>query len=909
MITPVTPPAPPRLARWLAAVCLRGEAGEVIAGDLDEEFADTIAAGVPVARARRRYWRQTLASIAATARRAKEPLDAAPRTMPWDGLALDLRSVLRTFRQSPGYVCVATVSLAVGIGANTAIVSVARQVLLARLAVERPDELRLPFWTIDDNAKINIQTIGSFGARDARGRVLRSNYTYTQYVAFRAATGNRVAGFNVLRQMTLGATGRPPLSGTGLMASGNFFDVLRPALALGRPLGDADDRPDAPLAAVIGDRLWSAYFDRRPDAIGKSISVNGVQATVVGVAGTSWRGLSPGGFSATPDIVVALRQQPVVSPEWSDEGGPLESSPRYWIRTIARVPGGPADPAAGLASQLTAVLNGTTGIGRDAARSLEVVAMPGDRGYDSLRPASMQPVRMLMGVAAIVLLIACINVAGLMLARGVARQKELAVRRALGAGRGRIVRVLLVESALLSLVGGAAGVWLAILASPALSTLVQSGLGATAFRFSLDLRLLAVSLAIAAGAGIFAGLLPAIRLSGGGGALKDRAGNTNPRLLVGRAILAVQIAVSLPLVAGAGLLIRTMVNLAHVDLGFDADHLVLFAVDPTRNGRSPERTAIVFPQLLERIEAIPGVIAATLIENPLISGFESDARITVGGRTATMYMNSVGPHYFAAMGARLLAGRAIDERDLPGRPIAVVINEAASRRFFPGDDPIGRRFRNGSRELEVVGVMADAKYDALRPAAPPTMLFSYRQRTMGEMHVVVRASRVAASLRADLEHAVTAVDPSLPIREYRTQREQIARSLGREHVFVRLLTLFGGFALLLACVGLHGVTSYSVTRRTGEIGIRLALGAQRGAVLWMILRQVVALAGIGLVLGVPLALLASPLLGAFLYEIGPRDAATIATAAVIMVAVAVLAGLLPARRAAAVDPIDALRAE
>ena len=699
----ITPPAPPRLARWLAAVCLRGEAGEVIAGDLDEEFADAIAAGLPAAEARRRYWRQTLASIAAVRRPSRESILSPGRARPWSGLSLDVRSVLRTIARDRGYAAVSVVSLAVAIGANTAVVSIARQLLDARLRVDRPQDLRLPFWTIDDNASVNTQTIGSFGARDARGRFLRSNYTYAQYVAFRAATGDRVAGFNVLRQVTLGAAGRPPLGGTGMMASGNFFDVLRPALALGRPLGEADDRPDAPLAAVIGDRLWSAYFDRRSDAVGASIFVNGVAATVVGIAAPEWRGLSPGGFSTTPDIVVALRQQPVVAPEWSEDG-PLEGSPRYWIRTIARV--APGDPAAGLASRLTAVLHDATGIGEEAARSLEVLAMPGDRGYDVLRPASVQPVRMLMGVVAIVLVIACINVAGLMLARGVARQKELEVRRALGAGRGRIVRELLVESTILSLAGGAAGIWLAILAAPALSTLVQSGLGATAFRFSLDLRLLGVSLAIAVGAGILAGLIPAVRFSGSGVALKDRSGSTRPRLLVGRAILAVQIAMSLPLVAGAGLLIRTMINLAHVDLGFDADQLVLFAVDPTRNGRSPGRTAVVFPQLLDRIEAIPGVVAATLIENPLLSGFESDARITVGGRTATMYMNSVGPHYFPAMGARLLAGRAIEKSDLPGGPHAVVINEAARRTFFPGIDPIGQRIRNGSRELAVVGVMA-----------------------------------------------------------------------------------------------------------------------------------------------------------------------------------------------------------
>jgi predicted permease len=695
------------------------------------------------------------------------------------------------------------------------------------------------------------------------------------------------------------------------MAGGNFFGVVQPPLVAGRGLTDADDRPDAPLAAVISDRAWAALFDRQAGAVGASISINGVTATVIGVTAPEWRGLSPGGFGAAPDAIVALRQQPVVSPEWSD-GESLEGTPYYWVRTIARLRADAGDRE--FAETLTAAFRGRAmdgGLSAEAARAADVVTLPGARGYDGLRQTTSQPVRVLLGVAGIVLLIACINVAGLMLARGVARQKELEVRRALGATRTRVIRELLVESTVLSLAGGVAGVWLALASTPALSALVRSGLGATAFTFSLDPALLGVSAAIAVGAGIAAGLIPAIRFSGGGAGamLQARAGNTAPRLVIGRVILALQIAISLPLVAGAGLLLRTMANFARVDLGFDASELVLFSIDPTRNGTAPDRTLVVFPQLLARIEALPGVRSATLVENALLSGYESDARITVGDRTAVMYMNSVAPHYFETMGARLIAGRAIDDRDTAGRGYPVVINEAAVRAFFPDRSPIGQRFRNGSRDLEVVGVMADAKYDSLRAAVPPTMLFSYQQRRMGAMVVVVRSDRPAAALRPDLERAVSAVDPTLPLRGFKTQREQINELLGRERVFVRLLTLFGGFALLLASVGLHGVTAYAVTRRTSEIGIRLALGAQRGQVLWMVLRQVLVLAVAGLLLGLPLAWLASPLVGSYLFGLEARDAATLAAAAAVMVGVAVLAGWRPARRAARLEAIQALRAE
>jgi len=349
-------------------------------------------------------------------------------------------------------------------------------------------------------------------------------------------------------------------------------------------------------------------------------------------------------------------------------------------------------------------------------------------------------------------------------------------------------------------------------------------------------------------------------------------------------------------------------NLGNVELGFNPRDLVLFNVDPTLNGKAPERTESIFPRLLERLESIPGVTSATLLENALISGSESDTTATIDGREVHIYMNAVGPHYVETMGIRLVAGRSIRPTDSEGSSPVVVINETAVRQFFKNESPIGRRIVDAWGDREVIGVVADTKYDGLRNDVEPTMLQSYLQRRVGSMTVAVR-SDVAGTLRPAIESAVRDVDPSLPITGFKTQLEQIDQSIGKELVFSRLLTIFGGFALLLACVGLHGVTSYSVARRTSEIGIRLALGAPRSQVLWMVLRQVVILAVIGLAIGLPIAWLTSPFASAFLFGLGPRDPITILAAAALMVVVAVGAGLRPAHRAARMEALSALKSE
>lgn len=894
---------------------LRGDAREVIVGDLDQEFAESIASGVRPARARRQYWRQTIASITA----ARQPSRWRGPRRPFHllrGLSLDLTAVLRVLRRSPGYAAIAVLSLAVGIGANTTIFSVARQLLMMPLPVERPDDLRIVYWTPRHNGALGINNISGSGFADESGMFYRSNFTYPQFTAMQRVVAGSVnlAAYNFLRGLTASVNGRPPVATTGMLASGNFFETVRPPFALGRGLSAYDDTAGAPVVAVISHGLWTRLFDKDPGVLGKTIRVNNVPLEIVGVTAAGYRGLSQTGFTPATDVTIALAKQPLISPEWSGTSSLFTSPKTYWVRLIARTTSG-TDAATHDALQATLaniLIDG--GIKPEIAVKSSIGIFPGARGLDSMRRGALQPLRILAAVASVVLFIACLNVAGLMLARGVSRQRELAVRRALGAGRARIIRELLLESIVLSAAGGLTGLLVALWMAPTLQSMVAAGLGATGVTVSLDWPLLLAAAAIACAAGILAGLLPALRFSrNAGDSLGDRSGAAGaPKLRIGRVLLALQIGMSLPLVAGAGLFLRTLHNLGNVDLGFNPQELVLFTIDPTMNGRAPERRTSIYPRLLERLEAIPGVTSATLLENALISGSESDTSLIVDGREVQVFWNSIGPHYLETMGVPLVAGRSISASDTArGSSGVVVLNQTAAQQLLGSPAPIGARLHMpyGKRDLEVVGIAADSKYDGLRNDIKPTMLLSYLQMPIGSMTVAVRSPISAAALRAPIEAAVREVDPSIPIAEYQTQLEQIDQTIGKELVFTRLLTLFGGVALLLACVGLHGVTSYSVARRTPEFGIRLALGSQRSGILWLVLRQVVTIAAAGLAIGLPIAWLAAPVTGAFLFGLEARDPLTILAAGALMLLVAVVAGVRPARRAARMEALAALRSE
>jgi predicted permease len=923
----VKPPRPPLLARWLVALALRGEIGEIVRGDLDQEFHESVTDGAAMRAVRRRYWRQAIASVSAvrTARADASHTFAIHHTgaasMPtfafstaFTGIRADLRHVGRRLAASPGFSLVAILSLAIGIGANTAIASVARAALFEPMPVERPDELSFIFWTRQEG----LSGMYSDGSLDPRtGDRTTSNVTYPALVDLRKSAGGAVGAFTFIPKSNVVIGGQPAESAGGLLVDGNFFSVLRPPMALGRGLTESDDRPGAEPVVVIGYDFWQHAAAGSTSVLDLPISVNGVPARIVGVTARGFRGLSPGGFRPTTDISMPMSMQPRAVAAWTPKQGSLFTEPRLqWVRAIARIPATTSrDEFETMATSTLRAHVVDAGI-TDAAAAGKVHAslMPAGRGIDVSDAATKTSVTVLGIVVTVVLLITCLNLAGLMLARSVARQRELAVRTALGASRWRLVRLGLLESAVLAAAGGALGLALTFAGRSMLAAALIDGLGPVTGSVTIDMPLFALTLAVTTAAALIAGLVPSLQLSSRAmtsGSQQRPGGTTAPRQIAGRVLLAIQIAGSVPLVAGAGLLLRTMNNLTHVDVGFDASTVLTFRVEAPAapNGDAP---IAAYTRILSQLREVPGVRTASLVENSLISGVSSSRSLLIDGQKKSVYTNAIASGFFDTLAAPLIAGRALDDRDAAG-PEHVVVNKTLADRFgaglghhflIPGSEP-----GDADRDVEVVGIAADMKYTSLRAATPPTIFdhFARHRAWLSGVTFMVRTDRNPAQLERPIRDAVAAVTPNIAATAFRTQAAQIDRTMGRERVFARLLAVFAAFALLLACIGLHGVTSYSVERRTNEIGVRIALGAQRGQVLWLVFRNVLVLGAVGLVIGIPAALAAAPLLKTLVFGLAASDPWTLAAAATVMLGITIVAGWIPARRAASLDPLTAIR--
>jgi predicted permease len=627
--------------------------------------------------------------------------------------------------------------------------------------------------------------------------------------------------------------------------------------------------------------------------------------------------MSRGGFFPQTEVTVPLSAQPRIDDPAGTEGGePLHLSDRiFWVRVMTRVPDGVS--WASTAGALRAAFASVPSPAHEGEGSLvEVRLLSGERGAQPVRGDRARYMWILLGVVGIVLLIACVNLATLMLARGVARQKEMAVRRALGGGRARLVRQTLLESMVLAGAGTVMGLVLAFVTRHLLSFMVSSsmgsGFGTIVVEGSLDPAVIAVAAAAGAAATLLVGLLPAFRLAHVDPMtwLKRRTAGSTPKLTMGRVLLALQIAVSVPLIVGAALFLRTLSNLGSVELGFDPQGMVMFQMDPGYTKRPVEEHHVLYRELLASVGRLPGVASVTLMGHAFMTGIISNGTITHNGADHTLFVNAIGPDFLETTGMRLMSGRMPGLQDAPDAPAVGVVNETAVEEIFGGESPLGQLLSWGSRSVQVVGVVSDSKYDRFRREVPPTLYPSAFQRLgYGGHYVVLRTAEPMARLEPALKQAVARVDPDLPVPEIQTQTAQLAEASGRERLFTQLLTLFGGFALLLASIGLHGVTAYGVSRRTGEFGIRVALGAAPGHVQWLVLRQVVVLVGLGLLVGVPTALAAGPVVGSLLYDVAPNDPWMIAAASMVMLAVALAAGFWPAQRAATMDALEALREE
>jgi predicted permease len=914
-----------RLRTWGRAVFRAGELDRQVGDELEfhiESYAEDLMRGGLSSREAMRRARAELGSIAAR----KENCRAAWGTRAFDELRGDLRYAARMLAKSPGFTIIAVASLALGIGVNTVIFTAAQHMLLDRLAVPHPEQLRLLWWSQPDKGAVEDMW-GEFDP-DPAGGMRSTSFSYPVYQQMRKANREMedLLAFKPLDRQIVTVHEHAEAVGAE-MVSGNYFATLGVRPQLGRAILDSDDgAPGSGPVVVISDRFWTRHFARSQDAVGKTILVNMVPLTIVGVAPAGFTGA----YSAQgmPDIFLPFSMQPTVAPqETGMPGGPslLTNNDLWWVLVMGRTKTGIADHTAeaALNVDLSAATRAT--MPAKAQKPLpRLVVLDGSRGQNPAADGLSKPIYVLMALAAFVLLLACANLANLLLARAGARQREVSVRVALGADRGRIVRQMLTESLMLSLTGGAAGLLLAYAVREAIPLLLSSSWAPPAFSASFDWRILSFAAGISILTGLIFGLAPAwesarVEVSTG---LKDSARTATHRRrgLAGKAIVVIQVALSMLLVVGAGLFIQTLSQLGRVRLGFQPDHLLLFGIEPPQTRYPGAATIPLYRRIEDKLAAIPGVQSVTLTGEPLINGDVSMHTIIPEGQkrqaenNPSALSNYVGRSFFSTFRIPIVAGRAFDATDTETSVKVVVVNQSLAKKYFPNRNPIGRSFEYGSNHpmrLLIVGICADAKYDSVRKDPEPTFYLPYWEETNGVSGVTFAISTRAdtASIAPLLRGAISAVDSNLPVLDIRTQNEQIASRMQNERIFAALTGGFGVLALVLACIGIYGIMAYGVSRRINEIGIRMALGAQPRRVLGMVLREASWLAAIGIVAGEGAALGMGRLVASMLYGLKWWDPATLVSSAALLIAVAMAASWLPARRAAGVDPMRALRHE
>jgi predicted permease len=839
----------------------------------------------------------------------------------------DLNFALRTLRRTPGFTLVAVLTLALGIGANTAIFTLLNQVLLRRLPVKDPHSLVM---------------------LTMRGKHYGSNWgsnaiSYPMYKDFQAHNevfSGMVARFPIYSSVTIGNSSERVKAE---LVSGSYFDVLGVTTAMGRPFTPDDDKtPHGHPLVILSYNYWRDKFGAKTDVIGSTILVNNNKMTVVGVAQAGFDGVELGD---PPSIFVPLMMQLEMMPGNKDM---LTNRRNRWVNVFGRLkPGVSTEKAkASLQPYMHSMLEmevkeeafrNASPYDREQFLKCWMDVLPGSQGRQNVQRGLSTPLWVLMATTGMVLLIACANIANLLLARATRRQKEMAIRLAIGASRGRIITQLLIEMLVLALTGGVLGLLLAFWADKALMSIY---LPADSARLNIttspDLRVLLFTFGISALTALAFGLVPALQTTkpNVGTVLKDEAsavvGSGNKGLR--KSLVVVQVALSLLLLIGAGLFLRSLENLSHLGPGFNASRLIGFEIDPTMTGYTEERTKVAFRELTESLKALPGVESVGLSSMRILENNEWDSSMTVEGYNpdkpddrAEPYMNSISPNYFATLGVPIVAGRdftAADTREVKHgndaddfRPATVMINEAFARKFFAGRDPIGRRLGFGSdpgtkTDMEVIGVVKDIKYTNLRDEIPPQAYIPYlASRGGGGMVVYVRTTAEPRGVMNLIREKVRDLDANMPIFDMRTTDDQIQNSLSAERMIASLSTVFGLLATILAAVGLYGLMAYNVVQRTREIGIRMALGAAQRDVVWMVMRDVLILVGIGIGVGVPFALALTSVVRSQLYGLTGHDPMTLVFATVGLAFVALAAGYIPAIRASRLDPMRALRYE
>ena len=903
---------------------------------LEEEAEEREARGLPETEARRAA-RQELGNLGLI----EEDTRAAWAWTWLEQLLQDLRYAARAMVHNPGFTLLAALSLALGIGANTAIYSFMDALLLRSLPVADPQRLAVLNW----HNKVEAGTVFMSGSGNRYddpeyGSTARI-FPYPAFELFQKsdAVFSSLFAYYPARRLNLSIHGQAEL-GAGEFVSGEFFHGLEVAPAAGRLLLPDDDRAGASPVVVLGFGFSQARFGDPAAAVGQSILINNLPFTVAGIAPPEFLGVDP---AVAAQFYLPLHSNLLLEPNRGPAGGMVHRyrNPNdYWLEIMGRLrPGVTMATAQAMLAPKFHQWVATT-----ATNDLQRKNLPGFHltsgatGIDTLRRKYSQPLYLLLTMVGLILAIACANIANLLLARAAARQREMAVRLSIGAGRWRVIRQLLTESVLLSSFGGVLGILFAFWGMRSLNLLLASGSDAFPLHPELNWHVLAAAAALSMITGLLFGLAPALQaarvevmpvLKG------DRAVQSHPRMrwlrfTLSHVLIAAQIAISLLLLVGAGLFVRTLSNLQSVELGFNRENILLFKLNARQAGHRDPEIITFYSDLQQRFAAIPGTRSATVSNSPLIgegtwgspvvplgkeiSEQAPDGHGTFVGRLAT-HILTVGPGFFTTMKIPLLAGREFDDRDKLGSPGVAIVNEEWAKANFGDHNPLGQRVVLETRgmprqEMEIVGLAKNARYGDLRDGYPATVYMAFRQnlyRPAEEMTYALRTSGDPLALINAVREIVRQADSRVPVTAVTTQAGMIDQTMSAETAFARLCTAFAILALAIAFVGLYGTMSYTVARKTSEIGIRMALGARRTRVMWMVMGQVLAMTIFGLALGIPAAYASSRLVGSILYGIKPSDPIAVGTAIATLLLAALAAGYIPARRASRIDPMTAVR--
>jgi predicted permease len=851
-------------------------------------------------------------------RRLEEETRAAGIIEWLDSALRDARHGIRQLRRTPALTSAVVLSLAIGMGANTAIFSLVDAAILRPLPVRDPASLRIIEWTNEgfppgaENHNGYYRPIGGGRSQGTSVPAFLHRRLAREQTSFDALIG--IANPDSVA-MAVGAAAAEQVSLQ--YVSSNFFQGLGTLPVLGRPFRDDEDRVGQEPVVIVSHRFWTKSFgsvDQDIGAADRNVRINNVPARIVGVAPPGFFGLRPGQWT---DVYAPLAAKVAFRIGQAADAPRVENDRDWWVRQVVRLKPGVSEGAA--MTQIASLFRNMVvpeGAAVASGSIPDLITLPGSRGFEALNPQDTRALWILMLLVGVLLLIVCANVANLLLARAVGRQRESAMRLALGAARMRLFRQHLIESAVLALFGGSVGLGLGYGLARSIHFLFQTGRDASsAFDLHPDLRVFGYTAALSILTALLFGLAPAVRAARAdlGETLKSETrsvmggGLRLPRLLV-----SIQIALCLAALVAAGLLGRSLENLKSMDLGFDRERLAYATVSPGRAGYPVERVGPYIDRLRTELARLPGVLRVSTVHTRLLAGGGNNGRVNLPGRPLTdahrANMNQVGDGFFETAGIRLVAGRPFDQRDMHPDSAAAVVDELFARRYFPNENPLGRRFGldpQDNQRYEIVGVVANSRYNTLRGDLVPGLYTPYRPG--GTINFAIRTTMDAARLAEAVRHAVASVDPAVPLAEFHTQTGLIDRVLRTERLLGFVSGAFGLVALTLSAIGLGGLLAYSVARRTNEIGVRMALGAAAGDVIRMVLRDSLRMVGAGIVVGLPCAYAVGRILKTSLFQMEPMDPQTAGLSFVALLGVALLAAWVPARRASRIDPMSALR--